>query len=223
MARKIALIPARGGSKSIPLKNIKDFCGKPLIYWNLKALQESLVDEIYVATDYAQIKNIVLSFNFSKVSVYDREEKNATDISSTESVMLEFIKKMNLPQDSFLFLVQATSPFTTSLHFNEAWGKLIMEKSDSLLSAVISKRFFWNNSGVPINYDYKNRPRRQDFTGFYMENGAFYINKVANIINHNNRLSGKISIYEMPEHTAIEIDEEIDWLIAEQIMLCTNK
>ena len=73
----IAFIPARGGSKSIPGKNIKDFCGKPLIYWNLFALEKSeLVDEIIVATDSKQIFKIVNEFNFSKVKLYNRSAEN---------------------------------------------------------------------------------------------------------------------------------------------------
>jgi N-acylneuraminate cytidylyltransferase len=81
-----------------------------------------------------------------------------------------------------------------------------------------TKRFFWNENGTPINYDYKNRPRRQDFDGMLMENGAFYISSIGNIKKYKNRLSGKIAIYEMPEYTAIEIDEEDDWIIAEKLM-----
>ncbi len=87
----IAFVPLRGGSKSIPLKNIKNFCGKPLAYWNLKALQDSKVDEIIVATDSDEIKRVVESFSFSKVRIYERDPKNAQDHSSTESVMLEFL------------------------------------------------------------------------------------------------------------------------------------
>lgn len=219
---KIALIPARGGSKSIPLKNIKLFFGKPLIYWNLLALQNSTVDKVYVATDSLQIKETVLAFNFSKVFIYDRDPQNAQDTSSTESVMIEFIEKQKLPTECYLFLVQLTSPLTRKKDFDNAFNQLIETKSDSLLTAVLSKRFFWsknkNNYSQPINYNYENRPRRQDFDGFYMENGAFYINSVKNILEYKNRLSGNITVYEMPEYMGIEIDENVDWIIAEKLM-----
>ena len=79
-------------------------------------------------------------------------------------------------------------------------------------------RFFWNSDGTSKNYDYKNRPRRQNFDGMLMENGAFYINTVANIKSSGNRLSGKIGIYEMPEYTAAEIDEPDDWIVLENLM-----
>jgi YrbI family 3-deoxy-D-manno-octulosonate 8-phosphate phosphatase len=215
----MALIPVRCGSKSIPFKNIKEFCGKPLVYWNLEALQNSVnIDEIYVATDCKEIKDIVNSFAFTKVKVYDRDAQNANDTASTESVMLEFIEKNNFNDDDLFFLVQATSPLTQTKDFDEALEKLKNNKSDSLLTCIRTKRFIWNDDGTTLNYDYLNRPRRQDFDGLLMENGAFYINSIKNIKKVQNRLSGKIAIYEMEEHTAVEIDEEDDWHIAEKFM-----
>ena len=215
----IAFIPARCGSKSIKLKNIKLFCNKPLIYWNIKALQESsMIDEIVVATDCEEIKKIVESFSLSKVRVYQREKLNSKDESSTESVMIEFLNKENYDDKDNFLLVQATSPLTETKDFEEALFKIKNEKTDSLLSCVRVKRFLWNDDKKPINYEYKNRPRRQDFKGVLIENGAFYINSVSNIIKFKNRLSGNISIYEMEEYKYIEIDEEDDWIIAEGIM-----
>lgn len=215
----IAFIPVRCGSKSIIFKNIKEFCGKPLVYWNLEALEKSSnIDEIFVATDCEEIKNVVNSFNFSKVKIYDRDKENASDTASTESVMLEFINKQNFKDSDLFFLVQATSPLTQTKDFDEALETLKNENADSLLTCIRTKRFFWDNNANPINYDFTNRPRRQDFDGFFMENGAFYINNIRNIKKDKNRLSGKIAIYEMEEFTAVEIDEEDDWLIAEKMM-----
>ena len=215
----IAFIPVRCGSKSIPFKNIKEFCGKPLVYWNLEALEKSNnIDEIFVATDCEEIKNVVNSFNFSKVKIYDRDKENASDTSSTESVMLEFINKQNFKDSDLFFLVQATSPLTQTKDFDKALETLKNENADSLLTCIRTKRFFWDKNANPINYDFTNRPRRQDFDGLFMENGAFYINSIENIKKDKNRLSGKIAIYEMEEFTAVEIDEEDDWLIAEKMM-----
>jgi N-acylneuraminate cytidylyltransferase len=115
-------------------------------------------------------------------------------------------------------LVQATSPFTQTSDFYEALETFKRQKADSLLTCVRSKRFIWDKSGAPINYDYKNRPRRQEFQGSLIENGAFYINTIGNIRKSKNRLHGNIAIYEMKEFTFIEIDEEDDWLFAEKIM-----
>lgn len=215
----IAFIPVRGGSKSIPLKNIKPFCGKPLVCWNIEALEQCpLVDEIIVATDSDEIWNVVESKNYQKTSMYRRSRENASDTASTESVMLEYIRSVSLPKGKIFMLVQATSPLTESAHFSEALEMYGKGEYDSILTCVRNYRFFWNEDGTSMNYDYMKRPRRQNFSGMLMENGAFYINTVDNILKYGNRLSGKIGIYEMPEHTAIEIDEPDDWMLLENLM-----
>lgn len=215
----IAFVPIRSGSKSIPDKNIKPLCGQPLIYWCLKALEESeAIHQVVVALDSAKYQQVIEGFGFKKVSCYWRDAQNAADTSSTESVMLEYLTKHALTEDDFFILVQATSPFTRAKDFDAAINQLKQENADSLLSCVQTKRFFWNKTGTPVNYDFQHRPRRQDFAGMLMENGAFYINKVCNILRDKNRLSGKISVYEMPEYTATEIDEEADWIVAENLM-----
>ena len=216
----IAFVPARCGSQTIPFKNIKIICGKPLIYWALLALTKSKsIDQIYVATDCDDIKDVVVDFNFEKVQIFDRCDVNASNTASTESVMLEFLDSMNFSEEDLFILVQATTPFTSSDDFDNAIN-IIKSNSeiDSLLSCVESKRFFWTKDGNAINYNYYKRPLRQDFDGLLMENGAFYINTVENIYKYKNRLSGNIHPYVMPEYTAIEADEEDDWLIIEQLM-----
>jgi N-acylneuraminate cytidylyltransferase len=221
--KTIAFIPVRGGSKSIPLKNIKPLCGKPLVFWAVSALEETdTIDEIVVATDSDKIAETVLSFNFSKTKIYRRSPENATDTASTESVMLEYIGQSSLDDDDIFILVQATAPLTESRHFSEALDLYKNKEYDSLLTCVRNYRFFWNKNGTSQNYDYQNRPRRQDFDGQLMENGAFYISTVGNIKRAKNRLSGKIGIYEMPEYTSMEIDEPDDFLILEQLMLKTS-
>ena len=215
----VAFIPVRGGSKSIPLKNIKPLCGKPLVCWSIEALEACEdVDEIVVATDSDEIWNTVESRNYQKIKLFRRSAENAGDSASTESVMFEYISNAGLDKGSIFILVQATSPLTQSKHFKEALGIYSNGEYDSLLTCVRNYRFFWNEDGSSMNYDYTNRPRRQDFKGMLMENGAFYINKVANIIESRNRLSGKIGIYEMPEYSAIEIDEPDDWVFVEDLM-----
>jgi len=218
----IAFVPVRCGSKSIPFKNIKIFCGKPLVYWSILALQNSkMIDSIYVATDCEEIESVVSSFSFSKVKVYKRSDVNATDSSSTESVMLEFLDKNNLKNHDLFLLVQATSPLTQTKDFNNALKLLSKDKSDSLLTCVRTKRFFWDVN-KPINYDFMDRPLRQNFQGLLMENGAFYINSVGDIKKYKNRLSGKVSIYEMKDYNGIEIDEDDDWILAESLMYKHN-
>lgn len=217
--KTIAFIPVRGGSKSIPLKNIKPFCGKPLVCWNIEALEDcNLIDEIIVATDSDKIEETVLAQSYKKTKIYRRSAENACDTASTESVMLEYINYAHLPQEDIFMLVQATSPLTESQHFTEALSIYQKRIYDSMLTCVRNYRFFWNEDGTSKNYDYMNRPRRQNFKGELMENGAFYINTVSNILKSGNRLSGKIGIYEMPEYTATEIDEPDDWIILENLM-----
>jgi YrbI family 3-deoxy-D-manno-octulosonate 8-phosphate phosphatase len=214
----IAFIPARGGSKSIPGKNIKNFCGKPLIYWNLFALEKSVfVDEVVVATDSEKIFKKVEEFNFSKVKLYKRSAENAQDHSTSEAIMLEYIHYAKLaPSDTFM-LVQATSPFTRAEDFNN--GLNLMSKHDTVFACAKIKRFIWDKEGRPLNYNHNNRPRRQDFDGTFMENGAFCISSVSDIIKHNNRISGNIGICEMAEYTFVEIDEVEDWIMAEQLFM----
>lgn len=215
----IAFIPVRGGSKSIPLKNIKPLCGKPLVCWNIEALEACPeVDEVIVATDSDEIWKTVESRNYKKTHLYRRSAQNACDTASTESVMLEYIEYAKLAKDEIFMLVQATSPLTETVHFSEALHMYSEGKYDSILTCVRNYRFFWNEDGSSMNYDYMNRPRRQNFSGMLMENGAFYINTIGNILSNGNRLGGNIGIYEMPEYTATEIDEPDDWMILEKLM-----
>lgn len=217
--KTIAFIPVRGGSKSIPLKNIKPFCGKPLVCWNIEALEQCPeVNDIIVATDSDEIWDTIIKRNYKKTTLYRRSAENACDTASTESVMLEYIKNMNLSEDNIFMLVQATSPLTESIHFTEALQMYSHGNYDSILTCVRNYRFFWNENGTSMNYDYMHRPRRQNFNGMLMENGAFYINTVKGILESGNRLCGKIGIYVMPEYTATEIDEPDDWTILESLM-----
>lgn len=218
----IAFIPVRGGSKSIPMKNIKIINGKPLVYWTAKAANDAeCIDKVIVATDSEEIKKTVLGFGLKKVEVYDRNPENAQDTSSTESVMLEYIEKSNLESNDKFFLIQATSPLLKSEHIDGMYKKFIETKADSMFTGVREKQFHWIEEGdeiKPVNYDYRNRPRRQEFQGLIAENGACYINSVKNILKDKCRLSGKIGVYELPPETAYEIDEEKDFIIIENLM-----
>lgn len=215
----VAFVPARCGSKSIRLKNIKDFCGRPLLFWCLNALEQAhSVDRIVLATDCREIENCAAGFEFSKTEIFRRSDANAKDKSSTEDVILEYLEKENLDNEDLFLLVQTTNPFSTASDFEQAIDQLKNTPIDSLLSCSRVKRFLWDESGKPINYQYQARPRRQDFSGSMMENGAFYLNRVGNIISSKNRLSGTIGIYEMASFTGLELDEEDDWMYGEYLM-----
>ena len=139
----IVFIPVRGGSKSIPLKNIKSFCGKPLVFWVANAAQQAVkVDKIVIATDSAEIKGAVNALNFEKLEVYDRNPINAQDTSSTESVMLEYIDAAKIDPESTMILLQTTSPFLKATDIDAGLDQLAASEKDSLLSCANIKRFF---------------------------------------------------------------------------------
>lgn len=215
----VAFIPVRCGSKGIPMKNIKLFCGKPLVYWVLKAAESvHEINKIVVSTDCDEIESVVNNLNIKKVEIHRRLAENAADTASTESVMLEYINYAKLAFDDEMILIQATSPFTTSEHLKKGIETYKTTVCDSVLSVVKNGHFIWNEKGESLNYNYKNRRRRQDTDAQYAENGAFYISKIENILEHKNRLTGKISLSIMPKHTALELDDTEDWIIGEKIM-----
>ncbi len=215
----IGFIPVRGGSKGIPDKNIKSFCGRPLVFWTIQMLHQSAhVDRIVVATDSDKISEIVRNFEFPKVEIYRRLAENATDEASTESVILEYLARIELDATDRFILAQATSPLTQTEDL-EGVIKMVSDSTyDSVLTCVRQKRFIWTEEGTPVNYDPFRRPLRQSFPGILVENGALYLSTVGAIKESNNRISGKIGVYEMPEYTFIELDEEDDWLICEGLM-----
>lgn len=216
--KSIAFIPVRGGSKSIPSKNIKIFNEMPLLYWSALAAQKNeSINEIIIATDDINIAEAASSFQFNKLRIYNRNESNANDSASTESVMLEYLHIANLSEADRFVLIQATNPFLTDADLQRGFQLMDAIPNGSVISCAIFKRFLWNPDGNPINYDYRNRPRRQDFEGILIENGSFYINTVGNIIQSKNRLTAPIQICEMNEYTSFEIDEPEDWLICEKI------
>lgn len=202
--KTVALIPLRGGSKSIPRKNIMELGGKPLCFWVIDAaLASSLIDEVYVSTEDKEIKNLVVSSR-PEVCVIDRPMEYATDEASTEAVMMHFADAVNFDT---LVTIQATSPMTQSSDLDRAIKFFTSNNFDSLLTATLSKRFYWSRDASPLNYNYKDRPRRQDFDGTYVENGAFYITKRKIICEDSNRLGGNIGIYEMSAQHEVELDE----------------
>lgn len=221
----VAFIPVRGGSKSIPLKNIKEICGRPLVFWTIKAACDcKFLDKVYVATDSEKIKETVEVFrleddSFTKLEVIDRSPESATDTASTEYAMIEFAEKYDFDN---IVLVQATSPLLKSEDLNRGFEMFNEVGVDSVLSVVLQKRFNWkvddNGFAYPINYDFFNRPRRQEFSGYFVENGAFYINSKKNLLKYRNRLSGNIKAVEMSEDSFFEIDEPSDWLIIDSLM-----
>ena len=222
--RKIeALVPLRGGSKSIPRKNIKSIAGKPLCEWVLNALLNvEEIDGVNVSTDDDEIAEIVKAIN-PRIRIINRPANLATDGASTESVMLHFAEELEF---DVLVTVQATSPLTTDQDIRRGLSTYFQGGYDSLLTGVHEKRFYWtvkDGKSTPVNYDYKQRARRQDFDGWVMENGAFYITSRSILLKEKCRLGGKIGILEMAPKTGIELDEPADWQIVESLLIEQNR
>lgn len=223
----VAFIPVRGGSKSIPLKNIKKICGQPLVYWTIKAACTcKYIDRVYVATDSDAIAQTVESMKrgvsaelFKKVEVIGRSPESASDTASTEFAMLEFAGQYDFEN---IVLIQATSPLLTGNDLDKGFEIYNEEGVDSVLSVVRQKRFHWaegeDGFAKPSNYDVFHRPRRQEFDGYLVENGAFYITCKKNLLKTKNRVSGNIKAVEMQEDSFFEIDEPSDWVIIEALM-----
>ena len=214
----IAIIPARGGSKGIPNKNIIDCMGKPLIAHSIEYAKESdLVTSIYVSTDDAKIAEVAKQYG---AEIIDRPDSISGDTATTESAIEHVLN--NIPKPDIVILLQATSPLRPKGSLNKSLEKMISEKYDSLLSLSPTHRFSWKINGdeaIP-KYDFKNRPRRQDISESeqaYIENGSIYIFTYENFIKHNNRLGGKIGYVVFEEEFSFEIDTPTDLIVIDSI------
>lgn len=217
--KKTSIIPLRKGSKGILGKNKKKMLGRPLFCWVLTEAIFSDLDEVCVFTDDEEILAFIEKEYYwtSKVKGILRDAENANDTASTESAMLEFALKVDYDFE-ILCLLQATSPMTLAVDINKCLEKITNESFDSSLSVVKTHRFVWNKDGTPQNYDIFKRPRRQDFEGLLIENGAVYASTKEAFKSSHNRLSGAIGLVEMPQETLTEIDSVSDWLILEQLL-----
>lgn len=217
----VALLPIRGGSKSIPKKNIKPLCGKPLFQWSLQAAIESQVfDEIYVSSDSNEILDSVKKIFPNEVILLKRSTHLSEDTTSTEAVLLDFSKDH---QFDVLCTIQATSPLTTAQNFIEAKEKFLSDDFDSLVTCTKQDFFIWSPQGKALNYDPQNRPRRQDFEGTLCENGAFYFTNKKTLLDTKCRLGLRPVVHTMSSDTFYEIDEPNDWLIVEKLLSKRNQ
>lgn len=219
----VALIPARGGSKSVLGKNIKVINGKPLIAWSIRqALAAESIGEVYVSTDCEDIKRIAEKYG-AKVP-FMRPVEISGDKATTESAVMHFIdwSQQNLIEISHLILMQATSPFRYEGQIDKAMKQFIQQKADSMLTVTKTHRFIWKNTSNPeVSYDVFNRPRRQDIKAedeIYFENGSFYITKLDIYQKYENRLGGKIGMFEMNLEESFEIDDALDFTLVEFMM-----
>ena len=218
----VTVIPARGGSKGIPKKNIQQLAGKPLIVHSIEqSLHSKWVTETIVSTDDDEIAIISEK---AGATVIRRPTEISGDSASSEAALIHAIKSMQQQgwtQPDLTVFLQCTSPLRRSDDIDAAITKLIQEDADSLLSVSPSHRFLWmeeKGEALSINYDYRNRPRRQEMSPQFVENGSIYIFKTQALIDSGNRLSGKVALYHMDEEAAVDIDSLFDMKIAELVL-----
>lgn len=217
----IAIIPARGGSKGVPGKNIRTLNGLPLIAHSiLDAKEAKLVDRVFVSTDDLDIAETSQRYG---AEIIHRPLALAGDTASSESALVHALSDLEtrgMAPDLVVFL-QCTSPLRTGAEIDQAIEKLIQTNADSLVSVSPSHRFLWEEiqgRATSINYDYRHRPRRQDMNPQYVENGSIYVFKPWVLKELGNRLGGKIALFPMSDEAAWEIDSLLDFEIIETLM-----
>ncbi len=215
----VAIIPARGGSKEIPRKNLIDFCGKPLLAWSIQqAASASSIRAVYVSTDDDEIKQVALEYG---AKVITRPKELAADTSSSESALKHAIADIEDGGEAvdLVVFLQATSPLRDWKDVEGAIQTLLKEKADSLFSAALLKDFcVWSQSdgGLQgLTFDPWNRGLRQNRKPLLLENGSIYVFKPYLLKEHDNRLGGKIAHLEMPYWKSYEIDSASDIEICE--------
>lgn len=219
-----AIIPARGGSKRIPQKNIVNFCGKPLLVWTIEQTKKSKhIDSVYVTTDDEKIAAIAKQ---AGAKIIRRPEEISGDRATSEDALkhalVEIQKKKPENKIEFVVFLQATSPLKETKDIDQAIEEIRRQKADSLFSAgELSDFFIWSKNKKreleSLNYDYKNRKMSQDFEKQYLENGAIYVFKPEVLFKNNNRIGGKIVISIMDFWKSSDINTLEDLQYCEQI------
>jgi len=218
----IAIIAARGGSKGIPKKNLIKLNGLPLIAWSiLQAKKSKLINSVWVSSDSNDILDVANEYGAFEIK---RPKRISGDTASSESAWEHAVKciiskKIKINK---VVALQPTSPIRESSDINAAIIYFQKNKLDSLLSVTEIEDFFiWENKKnrpFPVNYDYKNRCRRQSIEKKFLENGSFYIFKPETLMNYKNRLGGKIGLFPIEKYKSFQIDNLDDISLCEAIM-----
>lgn len=217
----LAIITARGGSKRIPKKNIKDFCGKPIIAYSIEAaISSKLFDEVMVSTDDEEIAEIAKLYG-AKVPFF-RSEKNSDDFATTADVLDEVINKykneLNKKYD-YICCIYPTAPFITANKLKEVYNLLILKKADTVIPVVKysfpPQRCFIINNRNCLQYKWpeNQKKRSQDLESYYHDAGQFYFYKADVLYNITEQMN--IIPYILSDLEVQDIDNEEDWKIAE--------
>lgn len=224
--RVLALIPARGGSKGIPGKNIRNLAGLPLIAHTINhAIGAQLVDRVMVSTDDAQIGRVAKTYG---AEVVWRPPEISGDFAPSEQALLHVLQRFRQTEriePEVLVFLQATSPLRRSIHIDEAIQKFRDEGFDTMFSASPAHGFVWqlkNQNLSALTYAFDHRPMRQEIGEHLVENGSFYILRPRILIETGNRLGGRIGVYRMGFLEALQIDEPEDLALAERLLACRS-
>jgi N-acylneuraminate cytidylyltransferase len=228
MTSTLTIIPARGGSKGIPRKNVLPVAGKPLLAWNIEAARAARrVDRVVVSTDDPEIAAVARRFG---AEVVDRPAELSGDKASSEAALLHTLEHLEAAEgyrpDLVAFL-QCTSPLTAPEDIDGTIEALERERADTALAVVPFHYFLWrpdgSGDGVGINHDKRVRPMRQDREAQYLESGALYVMKAAGFREARHRFFGKTALHEMPAERRWEIDDPVDLEIAEVLLRARDR
>lgn len=209
----VAIIPARGGSKGVPRKNLREVAGIPLIVRAVRACRDAAaIDEVVVTTDDAEI---AAAARAAGARIVERPADLAGDTASSESALLHALDALEadgVAADTVVF-VQATSPFIASADLDRAVAAVRDEGYDSAFSAFETYAFVWRRTAEgtasAVGHDAAKRPRRQDREPHYQETGAFYAFSAEGFRAARHRFFGRIAIVEVGEASALEIDDVV--------------
>lgn len=214
----VAVIPARGGSKGVPGKNLRPVGGAPLVVRAIRAARAAhRIDLVFVSTDDPSIAEVSVA---AGAEVITRPADLSGDLASSESALLHALEHITAAHGTVRTLVflQATSPFIDSAALNDAIAGVNDGDLDVAFSAFETYGFLWarcsDGHAAAVNHSASNRPRRQDREPHYQETGAFYVMDAAGFRTAQHRFFGKVGIAEVPEASAIEIDDHAQLQIA---------
>ena len=212
----LAVIPARGGSKGIPRKNVRLMHGKPLIYYSIQnALSCSYIDDVVVSSDDEEILSIAAMYN---VKAMNRDSALAQDAVTLDPVIYDAMIRMEQETGKHYDVVitlQATSPLLSAGTLDSAVKSFLESDFDTYISAVNKPHLSWTMKDGKCVPNYEKRLNRQQLPPNFLEAGAFLITK-RECMSENNRIGQKVSVFDMPEKEAIDIDSYADWMVCEQ-------
>ncbi|WP_219463554.1 N-acetylneuraminate synthase family protein [Nonomuraea rhizosphaerae] len=205
--RVLAVVPARGGSAGVPLKNLEPVGGIPLVARAVRAsLRAELIDQVVVSTDHAGIAEAARK---AGALVVERPEELSGATASSESAVLHALDALEADPE-VVVLVQCTSAFIDSGDLSAAVRKVLDGEADSVVSGLATHEFLWTAAGAGINHDPAVRPRRQDREPQFRENGAFYVMRTSGLRESGHRFFGTVAVQQVPPQHAIEIDNPED-------------